>query len=147
MRLIPQGAAVAPAAVEHSTFKMPLVAAVGDLNDRHGGWKKGWAKVSVRRDNVLVYEIQINDAGGETFTQAQVVRVTTDSTLDVVATLFSDVMIRGPRISVRGTASLSRSVPPEELLTAIVEHPDAYRVLIKGDQHPQGALMGFLGAK
>ena len=146
MHVIPAGAAVVPATPERSSFTVPLVAADG--GSEHGADKTpGSAMISVRRDNVLVYAIQIDNAAGRTFTQAQVLRLDGDKAVEVIATLFSDVMLRGRRISVRGTASLSRLLPPDALLAHVREHPGEYRVVVRGERHPVGSLTGSLGSR
>jgi len=146
MRVIPAGTAVAPATPERSFFSIALVAA-DETATTAGGKPFGSATISVRRDNVLVYGIQIPNASGETYTQAQVVRKEPDGGVDVIATLFSDVMMRGTRISVRGTASLSRTLPPDALLAQVREHPDQYQIVVRGERHPSGTLTGSLGSR
>ncbi len=144
LRVIPTGAAVAPSAPERSSFSVPLVAA--DLGmARVDGKPQGSASISVRDDNVVVYMVEIDNIDRQTFTQAQVVRVSADSSAEVIATLFADVMLRGARISVRGTASLSRMLPPDALLAHVREHPGEYRVVVRGARHPAGSLTGWLG--
>ncbi|MFN8571127.1 MAG: hypothetical protein U0132_03660 [Gemmatimonadaceae bacterium] len=100
--------------------------------------------MATRSDNVLLYSLTIDNRSGDSFTQAQLVQVRPDSSADVVATLFSDVMMRGRRISVRGTASLVRTLPPEELLAHVREHPGTYQVRVQAERR-EGLLVGFLG--
>jgi hypothetical protein len=142
--MIPLGAAVVPSTPERSSFTVSLVAADGKER-RTAGKGPGSVSISVRSDNVVVYALEISNVAGETFTQAQVVRIAADSSVDVVATLFADVMMRG-RISVRGTASLARSLPPDALLAHMREHPGEYRVVVRGERHPVGSLTGSLGS-
>lgn len=144
MRMIPVGAAVAPAAPERSSFSVPLVAADGGAGNAVGQGT-GTASISVRNDNVLVYSVDVNNAANESFTQAQLVRVTPDSVIDVIATLFSDIVFRNRYISIRGTATLARTLPPDALLAHVREHPDEYRLIVRSERHPAGTLVGFLG--
>lgn len=145
MQVIPDGAALTPMTPERSLFNVPLTLADGKGIGR-AGTGLGSVTVSVRQDNSVLYSVEIDNAAGETFTQAQVVRTSTDGTVDVVATLFSEVMMRGRRISVRGTASLARSLPPDALLARVREHPGEYQVIVRGERHPVGTLSGALGA-
>ncbi|MEP7345942.1 MAG: hypothetical protein ABI877_11770 [Gemmatimonadaceae bacterium] len=146
LRVIPMGASVAPTTPERSSFEVMLVATDGN-EGTPAGKATGSTSISVRGDNSLEYEVEIDNVGGETFTQAQVVRVVAaDSTVDVIATLFSDVMMRDHRISVRGTASLARSLPPDALLAHVREHPSEYRVIVRSERHPVGSLTGSLGS-
>lgn len=133
---------MAPAAPERDDFEMPL-----SRSDELGLVPRpvrGTVSVSTRSDNVLLYSLSIDNQSGDSYTQAQLVQVRSDSTTDVVATLFSDVMMRGRRISVRGTASLVRTLPPEELLAHVREHPGTYQVRVQAERR-EGLLVGFLG--
>ncbi len=133
---------MAPAAPERDDFEMPL-----SKSDELGLVPRpvrGTVSVSTRSDNVLLYSLSIDNQSGDSYTQAQLVQVRSDSTTDVVATLFSDVMMRGRRISVRGTASLVRTLPPEELLAHVREHPGTYQVRVQAERR-EGLLVGFLG--
>ncbi len=146
LRAIPAGAAVRPVAAERSSFSIPLYAVSGSEAEKPAV-TSGSATLSLRPDNVIEYRVRIVNSSRHTFTQAQVVHVASDSTFDVIATLFADVTMRGARISVRGTASLSRFLPPEALLARIREHPEEYRVVIRGNQPASGTLAGPLGGR
>lgn len=146
MRALPDGAALVPAAPERSSFSVALTEAEGTAA-ASARKPLGSLTLTVRSDNVVTYAVQIDNVEGETFTQALLVRVAPDSSADVVATLFSEVMMRGRRIRVRGSASLARSLPPEALLAHIRERPSEYEVIVRGERHPFGSLVGNLGVK
>lgn len=142
IRVVPSGSALAPATRERDLFEMPLSRT--DELDQRPRPVRGTVSVATRSDNVLLYSLTIDNRSGDSFTQAQLVQVRPDSSADVVATLFSDVMMRGRRISVRGTASLVRTLPPEELLAHVREHPGTYQVRVQAERR-EGLLVGFLG--
>ncbi|MFN8583197.1 MAG: hypothetical protein U0163_19745 [Gemmatimonadaceae bacterium] len=138
--VVPAGTALVPVSRERETFDVDLVTA----SDAKPPIVRGTASIATRPDNVLLYAISIDNVSEDSFTQAQLVHVLSDSSTDVVATLFSDAMVRGRRISVRGTATLVRTLPPDELLAHVREHPGTYRIRVQAERS-SGALVGYLG--
>lgn len=137
--IVPNGSAIVPASRMRSAFDVRLVPK-GQSPTATGG--VGRVTISARPDEVLEYSLQIDNRARDTYTQATLLRVTPDSTSDVVAVLFADVMLRGPRISVRGTASLMRTAAPEVLLAELRGHMGEYVVQVEGANR---SLVGYLG--
>lgn len=124
------------------TAQLELRAASGELVK--AVHPSGTLKLNWRDDDVLEYDLKLSDCEGIHFTTAQIVRRTDDGVPGVVATLFTDMLLTGPHVQMRGTGSVARGVRLGTLAEEIQERPGAFVVRVTSQADDSVVLEGVL---
>lgn len=104
----------------------------------------GSLRLNWRDDDVLEYDLKLADCEGIHFTTARIVRLTPEGGSEVVATLFSDMLLTGPHVQMRGTGSLARGIRSGTLAEEIQDSPGSFLVRVSSQSDDSVVLEGIL---
>lgn len=104
----------------------------------------GSLKLNWRNGDILEYDLKLSDCEGIHFTTAQIVRRSPDGASEIVATLFSDMLLTGPHVQMRGTGSVARGIHPGSLAADIQDQPGAFLVRVASQADDTVVLEGVL---
>jgi hypothetical protein len=105
---------------------------------------KGQLTIELEEESGFEYHLEIRGAAGATYVAGHVRRQLPDSTHELVAVLFSDMVLTGQFVQLRGTAPLARGVAVAEVADALRRDPASFVVHIESRPGRGGALHGVL---
>lgn len=104
----------------------------------------GSVRLNWRNDDVLEYDLKLSGCEGIHFTTARIVRLSPEGNSEVVATLFSDMLLTGPHVQMRGTGSLARGIRSRDLAEEIQDRPGSFLVRVSSQSDDSVVLEGIL---
>jgi hypothetical protein len=105
---------------------------------------KGQLTIELEEGAGFEYHLEIRGAARATYVAGHLRRQRADSTQELVAVLFSDMVLTGQFVQLRGTAPLARGVTAAEIGDALRLHPESFVVHIESQPGRGGALHGVL---
>jgi hypothetical protein len=104
----------------------------------------GTMRLAMRVDDTFEYQLTLRDADHVAYVAGHLYRTGPDHASGPVATFFSDVVLNGRYVQLRGTGAIARTLKPSEVLEEVRSHPTSFEVRIEPRTGSRWRLSGVL---